>query len=61
MKNPSKLNLLIEIPVPSICGLEGRKGPFSLSAGLLGDIASSELGRNCLRFMDSRVLCILFW
>lgn len=48
MKNPSKLNFLMEIHVPPVCGLEGRKGAFSLSAGLLGNLASTELGRNCL-------------
>lgn len=48
MKNPSKLNLLMEIHVPSMCSSEGRKGAFSLSAGLLGNLAISELGRNCL-------------
>lgn len=61
MKDPSKLNFLLEIHVPSVCGLEGRKGAFSLSAGFLGYLASSELGRNFLWSMNWKVLCVFFW
>lgn len=48
MKNPSKFNSVTEIHVPLMCGLEGVKGAFSLSAVLLGNLAVSELCRNCL-------------
>lgn len=34
--------------MPSARGSEGSKGAFSLPAGLLVNLASSELGRNCL-------------
>lgn len=51
LKKPSRLNFCIEVHVPSMWGLGGRKEPFWLPVGLLRNLAGCEIIRSCLWLM----------